>query len=435
MNQAGIITGRLRILTDAGLHFRLGRLLFLTLMVTIAFEAVTAPKEACLIGAAFFLTCALVLAGGGKFRPTVLLWPWLLYTMAAALSLASAVDPAYSLREFRAEVLKGLLAYYTAVHLVQDQEHGRQAWWALLWGSAIMALAGFGFFFYHGGNLWGHQVRASSLHHRFAEFSMYLVMVWPYILFGRRGLGQGRRPWLFWGLLALNAGAVFITYSRAAWLAIVLQLGLYRLLIGRHRVRSSLIAVGVCLLLVLLLPLLPGSSHGERWSRLLRQPNEVGGTLGDLFDLWEHSLREIGAHPLVGIGVGRLSFSKAFPDFRRNHHPLLWHAHNSFINAALQMGLQGLAALVLLLAVMLWRLWPRSPPSRGSLSQNFMAATVVMVLGFCVRNLSDDLFIDDAKVLFWLLVGLAMGLSQLPGESAHKPTASPLGAGPGKGSR
>jgi hypothetical protein len=65
------------------------------------------------------------------------------------------------------------------------------------------------------------------------------------------------------------------------------------------------------------------------------------------------------------------------------------------------------------MGVLVWSLWPHSPPAAGQAVQAFAAATVAMVAGFCLRNLFDDFFVDDTGMMFWLLAGLALGGREL----------------------
>jgi O-antigen ligase len=185
-------------------------------------------------------------------------------------------------------------------------------------------------------------------------------------------------------------------------------------------------AAGLCLVAALLV-LVPGARHGERWQQLWENPARVGGTAGDLIAAWRHSLGEIADHPFRGIGLGRHSFSKAYPDFRARHQPLLWHAHNMFIELALQIGVQGLFAILWAFAALVAVLWPHAPPRRGDAAGLFGLATAVMVVGFSVRNLADDFFVDDSALLFWLLAGLALGGRWLGRRGGEKPVDAAQG--------
>jgi hypothetical protein len=73
------------------------------------------------------------------------------------------------------------------------------------------------------------------------------------------------------------------------------------------------------------------------------------------------------------------------------------------------MGLQGLAAVILIFLVLTVTLWPHAPPRAGDAPGLFATAAAVMVAGFSIRNLTDDFFVDDSALMFWLLAGLALG--------------------------
>jgi O-antigen ligase len=395
---------------QGGLFLRLARVFLLLLILTLPLEAITAVREMALVGAALFLAVHLWLTGESRFRPTVLVWPLALYVASAAFSLLTAVDAGYSLGELRAEVLKGLIAFYLGVHFVREEEHLAQAWGGLLATAAVMAVFGVALFWQAGGSLLTHYVRAGSLHSGYGTFATFLVTVWPFVLLAPRQWPGARLRPLWIGLIALCAFSGYLTFSRAAWVAMLVELGLLAVLLSRRRLLTGVGfgAAGVCLVAALLV-LVPGARHGERWQQLWENPAQVGGTAGDLIAAWRHSLGEIADHPFRGIGLGRHSFSKAYPDFRARHQPLLWHAHNMFIELALQIGVQGLFAILWAFAALVAVLWPHAPPRRGDAAGLFGLATAVMVVGFSVRNLADDFFVDDSALLFWLLAGLALG--------------------------
>ncbi len=392
-----------------GLWFRAARIFLLVLLIIMPMEAITAAREIAMVGAAFFLAVHLWVSGDRELRPTLLLWPLALYALTAALSLLTAVDPAYSLKELRAEVLKGLIIFYTGVHFIRAEEHLRQVWGALMVGAGIMAVFAVVFFLADGGSLLHHYVRAGSLHNGYGGFGTYLVTIWPFVLLAPRAFDQPRLRPVWTALIALTAVSGYLTFSRASWLGMLLELGLCLVLMSRRRLRAALVGSGLCLLLVAALFSVPGSRHGEHWQRLLSDPAKVGGTTGDLIAVWRHSLGQIARHPFTGIGLGRHSFSKAYPEFRATHQPLLWHSHNMFIELALQLGVQGLVAILWAFTALVVVLWPHGPPPPRDTVALFGAAVAVMVVGFSVRNLTDDFFVNDSGFLFWLLAGLALG--------------------------
>lgn len=388
--------------------FRTARVALILLIIVMPMEAITAAREIGLISLAALLLLFHLAQPAAKFRPTSLWLPLLIFFLVAAFSLFSAVDVKNTLKELRAETLKGILIFYCGVHFFQGPSHLRQVWGAILAGAAVMSFFGVLLFLLDTGNVLESFMRAGSLHNGFGCFSTYLVSVWPFALLAWPLAKSG---WQRWGLAALAltvALAAFFTYSRAAWAALAVQSVFLVFMLQRSARKALGLALLLGLGLLMVFALSPGATHGERWAKLLENPGEIGGSAGDLLALWKHSYQEIKEHPFQGIGLGRNSFSKAFPDFRSSHQPLLWHAHNMFVDMTLQLGVQGLLAFLVVLAVLVHALWPRARPI-ASQAQLFRLACLAMVLGFCLKNLTDDFFADDNGLLFWLLCGLGVG--------------------------
>ncbi|MCB2226317.1 MAG: O-antigen ligase family protein [Desulfarculaceae bacterium] len=393
--------------------YRLARVFALSLIFILPLEAVTAAREIAVVGMVFFLALFMWARGSVDFRPTVLFWPLFFYVACAVFSLFSAVDMAYTLKELRGELLKGLLIFYGGVHLILDEENLEQCWGMILIGLGVMSLAGVVLFFQEGGSLANHAVRAGGLHSGYGSLGTYLVLVWPFLLLAPLIWDAAWAKTLWLALIVCTGLLAYTTYNRAAWLAMLLQAAVCLVMMARRRLRMALVVMVAAVLIAGALLAAPGSRHGEDWSMLVKNPLKTGGTAGDLLAAWRHSWRQIKQDPFQGIGLGRHSFSKAYPEFRRTHQPLLWHAHNTFVDLTLQLGVQGLIAILLIMGVLVWALWPHSPPATGQTATAFGAAVVAVVIGFAVRNLFDDFFVDDTGMMFWLLAGLALGGREL----------------------
>ena len=332
--------------------FRAARVMFLLLIIIMPWEAVTSLREICMVCGLLFLAAYHVWAGDTDIRPTPLFWPLVFYVACAAFSLLSAVDFDYSLRELRAELLKGLIVFYTAAHYVKHRDHLEEAWRSLLIGAALMTLLGVFLFFTEGGSLMSHAKRAGSLHSGYGGLASYISLIWPFVLLAPLAWPESRLKPLLWALAPLTVFMAYITYSRACWGALVVESALLFMIFSKRRRLMAILALVMVLVMGAALFTLPGSRHGEKWARLMEKPEEVGGTTGDLIAVWQHAYRYLSENPFKGIGLGRHSFSKAFPEFRETHQPLLWHAHNMFVEIALELGLQGLAAVLIIMIVL-----------------------------------------------------------------------------------
>jgi len=192
------------------------------------------------------------------------------------------------------------------------------------------------------------------------------------------GRAPGRRWPLVAGLAVLLAGLVG-TWARAAWLGAAA--GVVTLLAVGPPPRGRL-ALALFLLLaagfgVILLP---------RWPALYTEVRSIGslGVNRNRIVIWRTVPKMIADHPLVGTGYG--TFGLVYPRYRPPDAPDLAPptAHNLLLNAAVEMGLIGLVALVALCAaglVSTWRWVIRSPPaSPGKTVATAVLAALVAIL-------------------------------------------------------
>jgi len=87
---------------------------------------------------------------------------------------------------------------------------------------------------------------------------------------------------------------------------------------------------------------------------------------------------------------------------------MLMHAHNMFLNRALETGLPGVAGFVLLLgsvAIAFRRVARSANPGTAAIG----AAGLALVAGVVIKNLTDDFFVRQNALLFWSLVGAGLG--------------------------
>jgi O-antigen ligase len=122
-------------------------------------------------------------------------------------------------------------------------------------------------------------------------------------------------------------------------------------------------------------------------------------------------IEKIKETPLQMNGFGRRTFAKQFKGFMEKYKGnRMWHAHNTFLNVAIQTGLQGLFLFCFLLYRLLKYCLARGKSGGFPLTRYYSLATFFMIITFFVRNLSDDFFIDDSALLFWFSCGMAFAI-------------------------
>ncbi len=355
------------------------------------------------------------------FIPTPVDLRILLFTLVAGMSVLTAVDPLYSLEELIGDWLIGLFLFYLTLNNVKAGQM-KYILGALLLGNLAMVAYGLYDYVRAGGQIFGYQVRAKSLHSGFGTFSTYLITAIPYLLTAFFLLERPLHRWLILFLLALNYSCLYLTHSRGAWIPGVLIL----LLAGwkftsRNVFLPILLTAGVCIFVL--------SPTTVFWHTTpVSGPGAPAGKIETADVRWEtvkFSLNQIAEHPFRMIGFGRRSFVKAFKDFYLKYEgSLIWHAHNTFLNLALQTGIQGLVFFCLLLYGLIKYFYARIRQEEPVQLLFFNQATLWMIIAFFMRNLSDDFFIDDSALLFWFLVGAGMAIDKRSEvlAAAHKTT-------------
>jgi hypothetical protein len=209
-----------------------------------------------------------------------------------------------------------------------------------------------------------------------------------------------RRNYWSWAFLLAATVNLYFTYSRSAWVGLLLSLAVLSFLFARHRITKSMVLVGVTLCVV---------AVSGIW--LLRDNDYVQNTLfhSDETSISEQSsnqqrgqalassFEDIVLEPLGG-GVG-----SAGPASFRNQPAVPRVAENYFIQTGQEMGWLGLAGIVaVMVAVGRWLYRQR----------NSRLATVLLasLIGLTFINFVSHAWADDViSLLWWGLAGALMG--------------------------
>ncbi len=327
--------------------------------------------------------------------------PILLFTLVAGLSVVTAVDPRYSLREVIGEWIIGIGLFYLVVNNIRP-EQVKYILGALLVGNVIMVGYGIIDFFRQGGIFFDYKVRAGSLHSGMGTFGTYLVTITPFILLGSFSVRNVRVSLAILILFFLNLFALILNYSLGAWVPIAALC----ILLGMKSFPRKVVFFSIVLGLIGTFFLFPNPNR----SFYHRFTDSSAGmdSYNSRWILAKFSLEKIKENPSRMIGFGRRSFTKQYKEFVKKYGD--WHAHNTFLNISLQMGLQGLILFCFLLYRLLKYCHEKAKLEGNPLRKFYLTATFMMVITFFVRNLSDDFFIDDSALLFWFLSGIVFAI-------------------------
>ena len=240
-----------------------------------------------------------------------------------------------------------------------------------------------------------------------------LVVLYPFGLAALlAGTGtRGRWGWR-WILAGLAEGAfLFVLYlsrSRGALLATFISLPFF-LFLYRPKVVRWLLPLLVALALV------GGTYIG--WGRLL-EALSTGGSISGLdqrLEIWSRALVLIQTFPFTGIGLGCFEplLKVLFPLFLLPEGTVS-HAHNLFLQVAVDLGLPGLVAYLVLLGSAFVQAIHAYRTAAQAETRLLTVACLASLIGMSLHGLLDTaVWGNKGAFLPWIVMGLAMALGQL----------------------
>jgi putative inorganic carbon (hco3(-)) transporter len=328
--------------------------------------------------------------------PIALLLGWVL------LSVPFAVDPAYSLSEWRKLAAKVLLFYWAVAVWRMALSYGRTRMNGLLLaavaiGSLAVSLYAVPDFWQRGGTWADRPVRAQAPWSDYNWLSTYMLMALPLLLAGALTARAGRARYACAAGALLALLAQVLSYTSAGWLGLLAQ----GLAAGLLLKRSRLVAAAGIGILVIAALLFTAGSFGYHQDTLDLW------TLKARVAVWGLMLQEIADHPLLGIGYGTETFMA-----RLGGHPETLKAggsHNFFLMVAMGSGLPALAFLIWVLVAGTKECLRLSQRLRDDpFTSALLLAVALMIIGFAVRNGFDAMFAGSLACLFWLLLAAAV---------------------------
>ncbi|HEV2124928.1 MAG TPA: O-antigen ligase family protein, partial [Chloroflexota bacterium] len=338
------------------------------------------------------------------------LGPALLLVLGGISSTLAADYPRLALRELRTLIVEPAIFYVVARSALHGRRDAGRLALMLIAASTVAAvlaivqgLVGAGLVAAEG------VTRATALYPSPNHLGLVLGKAVPLAIAGGVYL-RGRLQQVLGIAGCVCLIAVFLTFSRGAWLATAIALAVVlmprlRDFAASHRKADWL---GLALALPLVLAGLLFALRFERFSSLF----SAAGTGLLRVHLWGSALRMALDHPLLGVGLDQFLYH--YPRYMHAdawREPNLSHPHNLLLDFWLRLGLVGLIALVWAATVFvrsLLRVNEAAPdPDQGQLRW-LKSSAAGMAVAFVLHGLVDNsYFLIDLAYMVWVMLLIA----------------------------
>jgi O-antigen ligase len=221
-------------------------------------------------------------------------------------------------------------------------------------------------------------------------YAEYLIMIIP--LTFARFLSVNQKKKVFYAVICVaQLSVLLLTFSRGGWLGLVFAISIFVLLLKRDLI-IKLIPLGFISLLFL-----PNS--------IMMRIKSIG-SLSDSsnfyrFQIWENSINIIKDFFVTGVGLGFESFRSISSLYIKDFSP--YHAHNTYLELTIEIGILGLLLFIWLLVKLLKDI------RYQEMSQDkiFTVALFSGIAGLFIHGVAEHILYNPKIIFqFWLMIGL-----------------------------
>ncbi len=328
------------------------------------------------------------------------------------LTVFSGVITVGGHRSYNAALISAVLAfgYFLVVNLIRTEAWLKRCAIALVSSGAIAALVGvLQYVMGNSVNNWLDRSyfpniagRATSLFENPNYLGAYLALVLP-VAICTAVTAKGRNAKLLGFIVCtLMTICTVLTWSRAAWLAVIISAVIFFVVFSRKTMRALYCVVAA-------IPFLPFVLPANVVSRFMSIGNMADSSTLYRVYTWRGSIELLKDYIWGGIGYGAEAFECVYPAYAYAGIEGAVHSHSLYLQILISMGIVGLVGFV---AVMLFYAqksfeYMKSPVSRESML--FCAAALCSTVALCIMGLFDYVWYNyRVFFLFWAVLALGV---------------------------
>lgn len=261
----------------------------------------------------------------------------------------------------------------------------------------------------------------SNIHSRIALFfdnpnllGVYLITVLPFALANLMREKKVIEKSFYAICFGVITVAVIFTYSRSAWLGMIVGLIIFFLTYNFRNLWGVLITASISL--PALYYLLPRDMVNRFIYTFIGifNPEYRDSSMSYRIDIWDTVIPKIKDH-LLGIGIGEHAFWNVFPQYAESGATPVWHSHNLYLQIILELGIVGIIMFAILMFMFSQKCFGViKQRQRGEESRALISAGLASISGALVAGLADHVWFNNRVFLiFWIVFALTIALTKM----------------------
>ena len=301
-----------------------------------------------------------------------------------------------------------LLGYFLFVNLMRTEKWIKRAIIGFVSSASIVALIGvFEFIFGAKNNNWLDQsfhsiikTRVVSLFENPNMLAVFLVMAFPFLLALCVKAKEANAKFLTKALVVIFILCIIFTWSRAAWIAVIVGILLFAALCTTKAFRIF----GMVLLGLPLLPIILPTSILERF---LSISNLADSSIAYRIYTWQGTLNAIKDYLFFGIGYGDSAFQTVYPSYSFSGIEAAPHSHSLILQILLCMGVIGFLVFCVAIFFSFQKSFEFIKNEKNFNSSIYVIASVASVASALIIGIFDYIWYNPRIFyLFWIVIAI-----------------------------
>ncbi len=226
---------------------------------------------------------------------------------------------------------------------------------------------------------------------------LLVVIIFSAIFAADKSIGKKRYLYIF--PLIINTFAMVLTWTRGAWIALILSAAAYIVIRSRKCTKLMLIPIIALPLLILIMP-------ASITDRFLSSFNPDDSSVSSRLSVLRSSLAMFRDNIFAGVGIGENAFSKEFLKYAEDSVTAP-HSHNLFLEIGCEAGIFALILFIYLLIIRIRHRASYAKYVRNSSVDHFCTMSGTALFALLAFGMTDYIWYNSQMlVLFFAVFGI-----------------------------